>query len=267
MSTSFIDTPQDGSVVEIAANIDAAALKFDQVNDRHRATLDVVMIVFEENGKSVENVSDSDQLNLKTSSLENARKNGVNYSKLFKLKPGFYQVRMMAREEGITQIGSASSWIEIPDLSKKQLALSSIFFVGDGNESNPLLPTQSTPNSGGERAHSMFQAKISRRFKRDSGFDFMIFAYNAGKDAKGATDLVVQTQIYIGGKVLLATPLKNFSDPNSNSVKKDGDQPGFPYLARLSLESFSPGTYELRLVVIDRNAKTSAKRSVNFTVE
>jgi hypothetical protein len=38
-------------------------------------------------------------------------------------------------------------------------------------------------------------------------------------------------------------------------------------MARFSLDKFTPGEYELRLVVIDRNAKTSAKRSINFTVE
>ena len=35
----------------------------------------------------------------------------------------------------------------------------------------------------------------------------------------------------------------------------------------VQLDAFEPGEYELRLVVIDRNARTSAKRAVNFTVE
>ena len=35
----------------------------------------------------------------------------------------------------------------------------------------------------------------------------------------------------------------------------------------MSLEGFEPGRYELRVVVVDRKANTTAFRSVDFTVE
>jgi len=46
-----------------------------------------------------------------------------------------------------------------------------------------------------------------------------------------------------------------------------GDPQRLGYAARLSLSAFDPGEYELRLMVIDRLAKTTAQRRANFTVE
>jgi len=181
--------------------------------------------------------------------------------------PGRYQIRMVIREDGISQLGSSSSWIEIPDLSKKHLTLSSIFFTGSGGEPPPALTLQKGIDEEDKNFASQLSAKISRRFKRNSNFDFMVFAYNAKTDEKGATDLTVQTQIHAEGKVILATPLKSISYQSESGAKKDADQIGVPYHARLSLESITPGNYELRLVVIDRSSRTSAKRSVKFTIE
>lgn len=276
MTVSFINTPTDGSTADVIAHIDAARLNFKSAGDRHQATLDVVGLLYDENGKIVDNFSNSLDMNLKKSSYENTMKNGLIFQKYLKLKPGHYQVRIVALQNGSKEIGSASHWIEIPNLEKKNLTLSSIFFPAEEG----LTPTQSTADK--EDGQSVKQddshpRQIYRRFKRNGSFDFMVFAYNAKPDEKGEMDLAVQTQVYSGGKLILATPLKNFlgsieAIASAGNNKSDGqsgqiDAQRLPYLARLQLDAFEPGEYELRLVVIDRNAKSSAKRVVNFTVE
>ncbi|MEP7340810.1 MAG: VWA domain-containing protein [Acidobacteriota bacterium] len=274
MAANFINTPQDGSALDVVVHVDAAALKFTQAGDRHQATVELVGLVFDENGKSVETFGDKIGMNLRQASLENTLKNGVTYTKQLKLKPGYYQVRMVAREDGIKQLGSASSWIEIPDLAKKSLTLSSIFFPPGSEAPNPAAAQKQDDNAISQAKDDpvvRYPVPVYRRFKRSGSFDFMIFAYNVKRNEKGVADLAVQTQIYAGDKLLLATPLKNFAQgdkPNpasGSNIQIDPER--LPYLARLSLSSFEPGTYELRLLVIDRSAKTSAKRVVNFTVE
>jgi VWFA-related protein len=267
MSASFINKPVEGLSADIAAHLDVTTLKFNEDKDRHRATLEFIGIIFDENGKTAKNFSDRVDLNFTAAALETLRKTGINYSKFVGLNPGLYQVRMIVREEGVTEIGSASSWIEIPDLGKKQLALSSVFFPEDGEESDPLSTTQKAKNDVNDQNHSPLPPQVYRRFKRNTKLDFMIFAYNPTRDDKGTTDLAVQSQIHSGGKVLLATPLRSFMEQTTYSARKDAQQLGIPYLARLSLEKFQPGIYELKLMVIDRHARTSAKRSVSFTVE
>lgn len=279
MATNFINTPKDGSALDVVAHIDTAALKFTTVGDRHQATLELIGFVFDESGKTVDNFGDKIGLNLKPASLENTLKNGIVYTKQLKLKPGYYQVRFMAREDGVKQIGSASSWIEIPDLEKKQLTLSSIFFPANTEELTPATGPQPQNGAAADKSKedsiARYPVPVYRRFKRNGSFDFMLFAYNAKRNEKGATDLAVQTQIYAGDKLLLATPLKNFADIGkqaraNGSTTSNADQPDperLAYMARLSLGAFEPGTYELRLIVVDRNTKTSAKRITNFIVE
>jgi hypothetical protein len=45
------------------------------------------------------------------------------------------------------------------------------------------------------------------------------------------------------------------------------DPQRIPYAARITLDGFTPGEYELRMVVVDRSTKITANRRVNFTVE
>lgn len=271
LAAHFINTAKDGASLDVIAHIDAAALKFNQVNDRYQATVEMVGVVFDESGKSVETFGDKLAMNLKAASLENTLKHGIIYGKQLKMKPGFYQVRFVVREDGIRQIGSASSWIEIPGLEKKQLALSSIFFPAalpadmEGAPSGAAV--QTAGNKAKEDSVARHPAAVYRRFKRNGNFDFMIFAYNAKPNEKGATDLALQTQIYSGNKLVVATPLKNFQQSEAVGNQAVPASEGIPYLARLSLGEFEAGNYELRLVVIDRNAKSSAKRIVGFTIE
>jgi VWFA-related protein len=267
MSASFINKPVEGLSGDIAAHLDASTLKFNEANDRYRATLEFIGMIFDENGKTAGSFSDRVDLNFTATALEDLKKNGINYSKFVGLNPGLFQVRLVVRELGVAEIGSASSWLEIPDLGQKKLALSSIFFPEDGEGSDPLSITPKEKDAVNDRDHSPLPPKVYRRFKRNTKLDFMIFAYNAMVDDKGTTDLAVQSQIHLGGKVLLATPLRSFMEQTTFGARKDAQQTGIPYLARLSLEKFQPGMYELKLVVIDRHARTSAKRSVSFTVE
>ena len=183
LSTSFINAPADGSAADIVAHIDATGIRFDQNGDRHQATLEIVGSVYDENGKTIDGFADKVVMNLKTASLESTMKNGITYPKHLKLKPGFYQVRFVIREEGARQIGSASSWVEIPDLEKKRLTLSSIFFPALGEETNPTKSAQNQ-NDGSNRVASKDTSlrqptQVYRRFKRGGSFDFLIFAYNA----------------------------------------------------------------------------------------
>lgn len=280
MVTHFINTPKEGSSLDLVAHVDAAAVKFTPVNDRFQAAVEMVGLIFNESGKSVDGFSEKIAMNLKPASLEATLKNGIIYTKQIKMNPGYYQVRFVVRQEGLKQVGSASSWIEIPDLEKNHLALSSIFFPSAEDEAQTGQREGKIPNSSaneGMKNDSVARhpAQVYHQFKRGGSFDFMVFAYNAKPNEQGATDLAVQSQIFSGNKLLLATPLRNFLDSRQGQTTsndwRNGQsaviQEGLAYMARLSLDQFEPGNYQLRLLVIDRNAKASAKRTINFTVE
>ncbi|MBS1811550.1 MAG: VWA domain-containing protein [Acidobacteria bacterium] len=268
MSVDYVDTGQGEGYATIVAHFDVSNIKFEQTNDRYNATVEVIGTVYDEKGKAVDGFSQKLSMTLKAATYDRIVKSGFLYTRRVKLNPGFYQVRLAIIKENSRQAGSDSQWVEIADLSKKQLALSSIFLASDkeaafmGTQPNEKPEKVEEEKKVEEQQAVTIPAQISRRFQRNAKFDFTVFAYNPKVNEKGEIDVVIQTQLYLASKLVMATPPTKMQLPSEDKTAAFS-----PYAARMSLDKFSPGTYELRLVVVDRAANATAKRSVNFIVE
>jgi hypothetical protein len=265
MAVDFVDTGQGEGYATIAAHFDVSSIKFEPANDRYNATVEVIGTVYDEKGKSVDGFSQKLEMTLKPATYERVLKSGFLFTKRVKLNSGFYQVRLAIIKENSRQAGSASQWVEIADLSKKQLVLSSIFLASD-KELAYLEQHQSEKIEEEKKVEDQqaipLPVHISRRFKRDAKLDFTVFAYNPKVNEKGAIDLAIQTQLYLANKLVMATPLTPMQLPPDDKTATFS-----PYAARITLDKFASGTYELRLVVVDRVANKTAKRSLNFLLE
>jgi VWFA-related protein len=256
LAADFVNFPDSGSSAMLNAQIVTAGLSFQPAdNGITRAQLDLTIVLFDEQGKVAASLGDTLSVNLKQSAFEQMVHNDISYRKVLPLKPGFYQARVAVREEGTARLGSAARWLEIPDLAKKQLTLSSILLM-------PSYLKQTAAQNGdqGEVGYQMQFTSASRKFKRDTSFDFLVFAYNA-RSNKVAPDLVIQSQVFSGSKLVFATPVAKMI------TQELPDPQRIPYAARITLDGFTPGEYELRMVVVDRSTKITANRRVNFTVE
>jgi VWFA-related protein len=252
MALDFLDVPNGSSGALVNLYVDASQLDLRQVNGTHQSALDLLMAIFDEKGKAAASVVERINVNIRPERLENAVKNGFSYRRLMALKPGFYQARVAIREESSARMGSASKWVEVPDIGKKQLTLSGVL-LSAGREGQKDL----------QLANSDYVPQMSsamRRFKKGGAIDFMVFAYNA-KVEKNTADLVIQSQVFSGSKLVYASPIAKMTIPESADLQR------IPYAAQISLDEFNPGTYELRVVVIDRLTKATAFRRVYFTVE
>jgi VWFA-related protein len=255
LAADFIDTTESGAVALVTVQIEAATLNFASANGMQKTALDVVTVIFDEKGKTVTNFSDRLNLNLQPQIHEQVIRRGLLYRKMVPLKPGFYQVRLAVREEGSGQLGSASRWVEITDVAQKKLTLSSILITG----TDPLSETPGSKDDPKIGGYEPRPTQAQRRFAQGGSIDFLLFAYNA-RLAEGQADLVVQSQIFSGSKLIYSTPLTRITSEGAPDLQR------LPYAARLSLNAFDPGEYELRLLVIDRLAKATADRRVNFTI-
>ena len=263
MAVDFVDSGAGQSFATITAHLDISKLKFELVNDRYNAALDVSGAVYDEEGKPMDRFKRKLALTLKPTTYERMLKSGFIFDCLVKLKPGFYQIRMTTTRENSSQAGSISEWVEIGDLSKNELVLSSIFVATEGEPLNitpPQTETVATEKKSEESQAAAIPSQVARRFKRGAKVDYVFWAYNPKAAPNGTIDLVVQTQLYSGNKVVYASPLSKMQVPPEKKT-------AVPYVARLTLDQFEPGTYELRALVIDHNTKTSARRSLNFVVE
>jgi VWFA-related protein len=252
MAVDFLDVSQGSSGALINLHVDASQLTLRLLNGTHQSALDMLMALFDEKGKAAASFVERISVNIRPERLENAVKNGFNYRRLLALKPGFYQARVAIREEGSARMGSASKWVEIPDVGKKQLTLSGVLLSAGREDQNDL-----------QLANSVYipqPSSAARRFKKGAAIDFMVFAYNA-KVEKNTADLVIQSQVFSGSKLVYASPIAKMTIPESVDLQR------IPYAARISLDEFNPGPYELRVVVIDRLTKATAFRRVYFAVE
>ena len=265
LAVDYVDTGKGEGYATLAAHFDVSGIKFEPANERYNATVEVVGTIYDEKGKSVDGFSQKLAMTLKPATYERIVKSGFLFTRRVKLNPGFYQVRLAVIKEDSRQVGSASQWVEIADLSKKQLTLSSIFIAAEKESALATPP----PNEKVEEEKKVedqqampIPAQISHRFSRGAKFDFTVFAYNPKVNEKGEIDVAIQTQLYLANKLVMAAPLAQMHLPPEDKTAAFA-----PYAARLTLDKFVPGTYELRLVVVDRLAKTTAKRSLNFVVE
>lgn len=188
------------------------------------------------------------------SGIESARANDIYYNFRTKLKPGLYQVRVAAMDEKSGRVGSASQWVEIADLSKRKLALSSLL-IGELNSSAEHRQSASSNSSEPE----MVDINVSRRFTHNSRLRYLIYIYNAMMRTTGA-DVTLQTQIFRGPNLITGTPPRKLSANGQ-------DASAIPYAAEVPLNSMPRGHYTLQVTSTDNNARATATQQVRFEIE
>jgi hypothetical protein len=139
-------------------------------------------------------------------------------------------------------------WVEIPDLSKGDFALSSIF-LGERN----LQTATAEREVEGPRAVAV---DVDRRFARASVLRFQTYVYNA---ARAGGEVQLQAQVLRG-----PTPLIN---TQTFKVPAAADPARLPFWSELSLEQLAPGHYVLQLTATDRTTNRTAVERVGFYVE
>lgn len=260
MAVGFLNSGAGKSFATIVAHLKLNERCFESVSDRHNGDIEVFGAVYDEKGKPIDSFRQTAELRLKQESLSRVLRNGMLFKRRVPLEPGIYQVRLGARSASSKDLGSASAWIEIPDLSQPVVALSSIFLSSEKESAETAK--EGDVRKLEEQAGYTMPAQIGRRFKKGEKFDYTIFAYNLKQNASGAREAVVQTQIYADRKLVMASPLIPMTKPED--VK---DASFLSYGARMVTADLEPGTYELRSVVVDRTSKTSVHRSITFTID
>ena len=203
--------------------------------------LELMGASIDERGRAVGTFTQS--LTVKTSEIKAAQSRRVLYSHQFKLPAGLYQIRVAAQEKDSTRLGTATEWIEVPDLSLKNFFLSSLF-VGEIDKS--ALET------------GKLSVNASHRFSAGSRLGFFLTIYNASRG--NAADLVLQVQVFRDQQPVVTIPL----------VKVDAQMASDParisYGEDLPLTDLPAGDYLLSVTVIDRIAKTFAQQRIPFVI-
>ena len=251
LTSFFIDSPGAAASVRSMLLIDPRTLTFERQPDGQQQTkLDIVAVTIGEDGRVVDQINRIETIHVPEDSLERFKREGMVYDLNVPVRrPGAYQLRIAVRDSATERTGSASQYVEVPDLTKKRLALSGIIVASPAPQAAAAAGAQVLT-----AAHTDRQADpATRRFRRGALLDYGIVIYNAKADrATGRPRLTTQARLFREGKEVYAGQPQPF-DPAQQSGPERLEAAG-----RIQLgAALEPGEYVLQLVVTDELAGKS----------
>ncbi|HKG48259.1 MAG TPA: VWA domain-containing protein [Pyrinomonadaceae bacterium] len=244
ITTFFANDQTTGSVARSFVYIEAKDMTFKPVNDRHQTSFELHGVIFGDNGSIVSQVIRGAKVSLSQSDYEYALRNGIALTFDIPVKStGALQVRIAARDKASSRIGSAGQFVDVPDLSKKKLAVSGVI-LGTASDATG----QELANPG------------ARRFAPNADVYFVYMIFNATNESGALRNLVMQvklfrddTNVYTGPEVPVKTAA-NQKDPSR--VVASGS-------VRLPPE-LEPGSYYLQVAVTETGGKNKPVRVVQW---
>ncbi len=240
--TSLVGGDQaGGAVVTSLLHIDMSNVKFiEEADGWHKAVLDVVALTFGDEGTVIDEINRTETIRARGETLQRAQRDGLVYTMRVPVKPGAYQLRMAVRDATTEKLGSASQFIEVPDLKKDRLALSGIVMqtAGTSAGAGDAEGARNEPNPQGGPA--------VRRFHTGDVVEYFYNIYNAELDkTAGRPHLQTQMRLFRDREQVYAGSLTEFD------LGKQTDMKMLHQGARIRLNTLDPGEYVLQVLVTD----------------
>jgi VWFA-related protein len=246
LTSLFGSDARSGSYVRSLLYIDLEGVTFqEQPDGTSQAKLEVGVMTFGIDGFAVERRARSVTI---PEFFEGTRREGVTFTLDVPVKkPGPYQVRAAVRDLASARLGSASQFLEVPNLGENRLALSGLVLSGgataDGNGVRPVTDV-------GDRDPT----PAVRRFRRGSSVSYAVSVFNAHtRSAKGRPDLLVRPSLYRDDRLLQAMPTLSLDGAGQPDPKHLAVAGSFRIDATME-----PGLYALEVAVQDRAAGPKA---------
>lgn len=252
--------------LRVLLHIDASGLAFaDEADGWKRLTLEVAAVTLGEDGRVANEFTRTHTVRVGPDTLALVKRGGLVYAAGVPLKsPGAYQFRVAVRDGVSKKLGSASQFIEVPDLKNGALALSSLVLAESTQDGAQGLP----PAASAEAALSPVQSPSNpavRRFPPGASLYYSYQIHNALPDAATRRpQLTTQVRLFRDGEQVFVGPEKPLDLGQKADVKRLRDDG----LLRLGLDA-APGEYVLQITVKvqSEGGKTrTATRWVDFEV-
>ena len=262
MSVDYYDIAEKGPTLSTAIQVPGEFLSFgEQPDGKIQAVVDLSGVFFDDKGNVKANFMERIVTTAPSLEATKGYRSDITFTYPTNLPPGLYQVRAAARDDKSGRVGSAHSWIEIPDLAKKKLAMSSLL-LGERTQTPLANVSDTNPASVADGAvGGPVALSASHRFRRDSTLRFLIFAYNTTPSpADQKPDVAVQVQVVRDDQPVVTTALRKISTDGVADLAR------LPYAAEIPMNDLLPGRYLFRITIIDRVAKQSTTRQTHFDV-
>lgn len=308
LTALFSNNAKAGSYVYSLLHIDAKNLTFEEevATDEktgaekkgkdgkpeiwQKAVIDILMITFGDNGQEIDRGNQTYTVRVRGETYKRVLKDGFIYQMNHPIKkPGAYQLRAAVRDAGSGKAGSASQFIEVPDVTKGKLVLSGIVLKerdpsmpapaaapgqrvsnGNGNvapapgaqnSAPPQVATKQAPPGDDDDAQG---GPALRNFRPGKLLTYGVQVINAKADGGKHPEVDTQLHLYRDGKEIYVgkpIPVQIAEQPDPKRLVTGG------YL-RLG-SAMEPGDYVLQIVATDRNApdkNNTATQWIDFVI-
>ncbi|MBW4038560.1 MAG: VWA domain-containing protein [Acidobacteria bacterium] len=224
--------------IPVSLIVPGSQIPFVKGGDRDKATLDIMGQVKDAQGIIVGNVRQTVKLAIDQSQQVNQK--NIQYSTGFTLAPGKYHLKFIVRENQTGNMGSFETDIQVPDLRKMPLKMSSVVLASqrvpdkERSASNPLI-----------RDGLQWVPNVAHVFRQNQHLYFLYEIYGAHAEKHAPIRVLTSIEFLQNGTKVYETPLVTanaVNDPDHNGVVFQFDVP---------LTPLKPGLYLCQVNVID----------------
>ena len=266
MDAMYFRLDENRFYVPVSLIVPGSQIPFVKGGDKDKATLDIIGSVIDEVKRPIGHARETVKLNL-VPSLQ-ARQKNIQYTTSFDLPPGKYQMKFVVRENQTGRMGSFVAEINLPEMKKSPLKMSSIVLA---SMRQPSKKTSPLIRNGEE-----YVPNISHVFRQDQHLYLLYEIYSparekaaadAPKGTKAGIDLLSSLELIQGSTKVYETPMVqaktiNVEGRDAVAIELDvplaGLKPG-PYLCQLNVIDDAGGSFAFpRFAVLVRDAAAAA---------
>ena len=248
-SASFLERSGEDEQVWLQVHV-SGDLEYKKKGDKFDFNCEVVVVVIDHAGKVVGTYPEPLRADFTAAQLESAKQSGYRYGQRLKLAPGLYQIRVGFRDVNSEHLGTANAWIEVPDLHRKKLTLSSIFLGRESEEKN-----------AGEKKPAHAELVVGpATFKATEPIYYRFVVYRAGVRAN-ESDLNFKVEILDGETKVYDGDWQSLAP---RIIRKDSQRSETGGVLRTNID---PGFYTLRISVKDAKSKQTIQQTIDFELD
>ncbi len=239
--------------IPISLVVPGSQIPFVKNGDKDKASIDILGRVQNAQGVTVGNVRDTVKLALDQS--QQVQRRNIQYSTGFTLAPGTYHLKFVVRENQTGSMGDFETDLQVPDLKKAALKVSSVVLASQRSPNTTKNPVSPLVRDGLE-----FVPNVAHVFRQDQHLYLLYEVYDPTRikttadtqPARGLTrrdsgpiHVLTSIEFLSGGVKVYETPLVTadaLNDPLRDAVAFEFDVP---------LAQLKPGDYICQVNVID----------------
>ncbi|HVQ63954.1 MAG TPA: VWA domain-containing protein [Terriglobia bacterium] len=238
----FSPSEKGASVIDALLHFDARDVTFSEGPDGSRtAEGDIVAMTFDADGQQVDTVARSWKIVVQREAYDRLLTDGVVYTAVMPVKkPGGYQLRAVVRDAGSQRLGSAMQYVEVPDVKKGRLTLSSIVMGAE------TLPNPGESDAGGPMDRKRVEGSPAVRiFRSGAMIHYAYEVLNARLDNDKKPQLETQIRLFRDGQPVYVSRGASVTGEQQQKSKR------LFLKGQFQLKQISAGDYTLQIVVQD----------------